>query len=415
MSSPYRALLARPGTRPLLAASSLAWFSYSIYGLGFVLVVEHGTGSFATAGAVIAAFSAGSAALAPLRGRLVDRCGRSALLAFAAVHVVALLALIAAAESGASAGPLVVLGALGGASAPPLIAVARSEWSRAAGPSLAPIAHGLNAALSEFAQVIGPLLVAVAAGGAADPGPPVAVLLGGVLLAAVVLARAMPTSPAHPPDEAPGREASLRPPGGAGFLIVAGGELLLAIAFGALDIALPALTARDGSAADAAFPLAALAAASAAAALLSGTRATRVAPSSRFAAGLGLGAVGLALLAVLPELVPLAIACLPAGAGMGLAFAAVFELLDAVVDEHRAIEAFTWLTAAGGAGAAAGAALAGLSLAHGHVGHAMLVAPAAAGLAALLAVGGCSHVAGAARPTPREVVTSEPLRASSRS
>ncbi|MDW5598579.1 hypothetical protein VSS74_29735, partial [Conexibacter stalactiti] len=109
----YRALLARPGTRAIALACGLGWLSFSSYALALVLAVEAASGSFATAGATVAAFTAGSALLAPLRGRLVDRRGPRALVAFALPHAAALLALVTlcAVEAGAASSAGAAFGA----------------------------------------------------------------------------------------------------------------------------------------------------------------------------------------------------------------------------------------------------------------------------------------------------------------
>ena len=66
-----------------------------------MLTVQEATGSSSAAGAALAALGAGSAAMAPLRGRVVDRFGaRRALPPLAAVSGVALLALALAAAEG---------------------------------------------------------------------------------------------------------------------------------------------------------------------------------------------------------------------------------------------------------------------------------------------------------------------------
>lgn len=74
----YRALLGRAGARPLVVACAVSWLSYSGYGLAVVLTVQKTTRSFALAGAAVAVQSLGAAALAPFRGRLVDRTGARA-------------------------------------------------------------------------------------------------------------------------------------------------------------------------------------------------------------------------------------------------------------------------------------------------------------------------------------------------
>ncbi|MDX6673414.1 MAG: hypothetical protein QOH11_832, partial [Solirubrobacteraceae bacterium] len=91
MSLSYCALFARTGTRAVALSCVLGWLSFAGYGLAIVLAVEAATGSFAVAGGAVAAFSAGSALFAPLRGRFVDRRGPRALAYFAPVHAAGLL------------------------------------------------------------------------------------------------------------------------------------------------------------------------------------------------------------------------------------------------------------------------------------------------------------------------------------
>ena len=71
----YRAVLAERPIRRLLFASLSGRVAFSMLPLGLVLYAAAETGSTATAGALVAAFAAASA-LAPARGRVVDRRGR---------------------------------------------------------------------------------------------------------------------------------------------------------------------------------------------------------------------------------------------------------------------------------------------------------------------------------------------------
>ena len=64
--------------------------------LGFVLFATAETGSTATAGVMVAAFAVASA-LAPVRGRIVDRHGGAALALFACACSVGLVLLVVAA------------------------------------------------------------------------------------------------------------------------------------------------------------------------------------------------------------------------------------------------------------------------------------------------------------------------------
>src|SRR4051794_41819853 len=87
--------------------------------LAFVLFAAGETGSAADAGAVVAAFSVASA-LAPARGRLVDRRGPPALIAFALGCSAGIAAVAAAGAAGAPpAGPVGLGGGAPGPAAPP--------------------------------------------------------------------------------------------------------------------------------------------------------------------------------------------------------------------------------------------------------------------------------------------------------
>ena len=154
---------------------------------------------------------------------------------------------------------------------------------------------------------------------------------------------------------------------------------------GALEVALPAVAAREGAAAAAALPLAAFAAASAVASLVYGTRPAP--PGRRYVLGSlaldggvpaagrardGLGARGRA-------------ASRPARRSPRSTWP-TYALLDVVAPEGTGAEALTWLTTAGAAGTAAGAALAGRARGRGEPrGRA---GAAAVGAALALACGG---------------------------
>src|SRR3954471_269827 len=189
--STYRALLARPGARALALACGLGWLSFGSYGLAVVLAVHAASGSFAAAGAAVAAFSAGSGLLAPLRGRFVDARGRRALAVFAPVHAAGLVLLVAGCAAGWSRPALVAVAGVAGATCPPLIATARSVWPGVAGPELAQAAHAVNAALGDVAMVVGPAVVGAVAG-LVSPAFALAAMIPGPAIGALIVARAGP-------------------------------------------------------------------------------------------------------------------------------------------------------------------------------------------------------------------------------
>ena len=357
MFSSYLAVFARTGARSLALSCGLGWLSFASYGLALVLAVRAATGSFAVAGSAVAAFAAGSALLAPLRGRAVDRRGARALLWFAAVHGAAVALVVVGCVLSHSGGLLLVMSGFAGVSVPPLIATARAVWPQVTGPDLARTGHAVNALLGDAAQVVGPTFIGGLAA-LASPAAALAILVSGVLAGSVLLA-------AHAPSVA---QPTSRPAGhrgwgvlgeSAGLRVVVLCELLLGLSLGALDVAAPVVAADAGAAELAALPLASFAASSVAVSLWSGAGRLRKPPAWRYVVGCLVVAAVLLLCLLATTLAEVTLVLLGAGAGYGLLNVAVFELLEGLVRWDRSVEAFTWLTTWAGAGLAAGAAIAG--------------------------------------------------------
>jgi MFS family permease len=260
----YRGLLRRDGAPPLALASALGWLAFGGYGFAVILAVRQATGSFADAGAVSAVFALGIAAPAPLRGRAIDRRGGAALAGFAVAHGLAGTGLVVALGMSETGWPLFVAAALTGAFAPPLVATARSLWTRVAGPQLARSAHALNAAMSDVAVIAGPALVA-GVSALWTPAAAAGILIGGAVIAAWLVAglasrdqrdRRGPRADG-PATPAPARDpfGPLRHSRGLRTLVLV--ELPLGAWLGALDIAVTAVAVAHGSAELGAVPLAA--------------------------------------------------------------------------------------------------------------------------------------------------------------
>ncbi len=350
----YSKLLARPGARPLALVCALGWFAFGGLGLAIVLSVAGAGGSLAGAGVAVGAFSAAAALLAPLRGRLVDRRGNRALLAFALAQAAVLLALAAAAAAGSPAAALVALAGLAGGISPPLIARARALWPRVAGSQLRRTGHALNALLGDAGAVLGPASVGVLTALFAAPVAlsvlAAAPLAGALLLARASLGQAPPAGPQLPPDH--------RLLAGRGLRTMVASSTFLAVALGAMEICAPAIALRSGTPALAALPLGAFAAG----AFLSSLRigeASRMDAGRLFLSGfLALAAV-LALSAAAQTLLAFTAVLAVAGACYAMLNVGLLELLDEVVPLERATEGLTWITSAEGVGLAAGAAAAG--------------------------------------------------------
>src|SRR3954447_3657928 len=160
----YGAVLAERPVRRLLTASLGGRLAFSMLPLGLVLLATSVSGSPATAGGLIAAFSL-SSALAPVRGRVGARRGAGALIGFAATCAAGLAALAAAGRADAPWELLLVLGALAGMAVPPLGPFTRAVWSAALRHREARLQRvfALDSAGEEAALIVAPLIVALIA------------------------------------------------------------------------------------------------------------------------------------------------------------------------------------------------------------------------------------------------------------
>src|SRR5256885_15160988 len=129
--------------------------------LSTVLLVHAATGSFAAAGAVLAAYSIAAAISLPVQGRVIDRIGQTrVILTTTAINGAGFIALILLAHRGAPVAVLCVAGAIAGLGTIPPGTTMRTLWSE-----LVPDEELRQAALA---------LDAVALGGAFIVGPPIA-------------------------------------------------------------------------------------------------------------------------------------------------------------------------------------------------------------------------------------------------
>ena len=158
--SVYARILRAPGVALLVLATLVGRLPIGISGLAILLYVREVTGSFAAAGLCTGALALGSAAGAPLQGRLVDRRGVGTLLPLAAVHAAGLLLVWVLGAAGAPTAAIALAALLAGAAIPPLTSVLRSRWPYLLEeqPQLVPSAFALDSVLIELIFVVGPLL-----------------------------------------------------------------------------------------------------------------------------------------------------------------------------------------------------------------------------------------------------------------
>jgi MFS family permease len=381
----YGALLAIPGARGPVLASVAGSMPIGMYTFGIVLLVRDVTGSFAAAGRIAGVFGLANAVGAVLQGRLMDRLGQKRVLrAVAAVHLLAVSALVLAATEHAPAWVLTLCALAGGGSLPQVPAAMRSLWSALVDDEHArQTAYALVTIVFEVSVVTAPVLVA-ALSALASPAA--------AMLAAVALATAGALGFAATPASRRWRGA--RHAGGwLGPLVAPGVRTLFAVlagfgaAIGVLQVAVPAFAADRGSAEAGGWFLAALSAGSLVGGLVYGARSWPGAPAVRVAA-LVLGVcAGCTLVAAADRPVPMAVTMLAIGVLLAPTVTACSALLDVVAPPGTVTEAFAVLVMGIVAGTAAGNALGGALVEASSYRGAALAAAAVAALGAAVALG----------------------------
>jgi MFS family permease len=373
----YLDVLRTPSVARLLSSAVVGRMPTAMAGLAIVLLVRAAGGSYAVAGLVAGSYSVALALTSPLLGRLVDRVGQTRVLAgCAAASAIGFGAL---ATAGGRVPPLALAGlaALTGASIPPVGACMRALWSDLLGDDgRLQAAFAVESTVQELIFVVGPPLVALLAA----VFSPAAALLGtaALLLAGVGSFAATPVSRAwRPRRRAADWAGALRSPG---IRAVLATIVLLAAAFGTVEVTVVAEAEQLGSRTLAGPLLALWAVGSMAGGLVFGARASDRGPEQRVVGLLALVVAGIALLSVAAGLVQLGAGMVLAGLGIAPAIACLFLLVDRLAPAGTVTEAFTWVTTAFASGVAAGNALGGSLVQRVGTDRAFLAA--AAGIAA---------------------------------
>lgn len=354
----YRDLLGHREARWPLLLSMVARLTPGMMILALVLLLREAGYSYAAAGLVSAGHQVGVGIASPVQGRLVDRFGQWRILLPDAVgYLAGTISLALAVGGGVQVPALVAIAVVTGALFPPVTAASRVLLSRLFPTGqLRETAFALSSISVELGFVLGPLLaVWVAEAGSAG----ISVVLAGMFAAvgsagyaATGAARAMPPREGRRPAG-----GALRAPGVRALVVTIGAA---AVAFGVLDIAIPAVAELAGDRNDAGRLVATLAAGSLLSGIVYGSRTwpgtlpTRL----RVLASLLAGAMVLIPLTV-GDLRLFAAGLFTAGLFLAPTTIVAFQLLDDLAIRGTQTEAQAWLQASVVVGVAIGASTAG--------------------------------------------------------
>jgi MFS family permease len=187
----YRQLLRSPGAWTFLIPGFAARQPFAMLTISMVLLVEHTSGSYGTAGAVAAVTGVSMALCAPRGGRLADRFGqRAVLLPGVLLHTASVTGLVALALTHAPLWTLFAAAVPAGATVPQVGPMVRSRWVvalRDSPSSLVTTAAAFESVTDEFTFVIGPVLSTALCTGVHPAGGLIAeaglTLVGGMLFA----------------------------------------------------------------------------------------------------------------------------------------------------------------------------------------------------------------------------------------
>ncbi len=382
----YRLLLRHTGVPRLVVSVLIGRIPIGIFSLAIVLLVRQETGSFAQAGVASAAWALGAGLVAPLQGRLVDRFGQPAVLIPSTVlNATAVAAFVLGARAGASTLVLAVFAWLGGAALPPLGACMRSIWADtfADDASSRNTAYTFESMIAELFYIVGPAITTVLI---AVSSPSAALLVaiglsaaGTIGFATAALAREWRSEHIARP-----RAGALAAPGMRTlmFAIVPTG-----VAFGVLEVAMPAFAVEQGhSAGLAGIFLSAMAVGSLIGGLWYGARHWSGPIVARF-----IGLEILFTLALLPLLLANSIGTMVvlmtiAGLALAPTAAAGYLIVDHIAPPGTVTEATTWVMTANVAGGALGAAVGGIVVQEMSVRTALIVACAGPAIGTVIAV-----------------------------
>lgn len=382
----YWSLLRHPGIPRLVVSVLIGRIPIGIFSLAIVLLVRQETHSFAQAGVASAAWALGAGLVAPLQGRLVDRFGQPAvLIPSTLLNATAVAAFVLGARADAPMWMLVVFAWLGGAALPPLGACMRSIWADTFADDAGSrnTAYTFESMIAELFYIVGPaittLLIAVSSPSAALLAAIGLSAAGTIGFATAALSRRWRSAHAERP-----RAGALAAPGMRTLMLAI---VPTGLAFGVLEVAMPAFAVEQGhSAGLAGIFLSAMAVGSLIGGLWYGARRWSGPIVSRFIGLEVLFTLGLLPLLIADSIGSMVVLMAIAGLALAPSAAAGYLVVDHIAPPGTVTEATTWVMTANVAGGALGAAIGGVVVQDVSVQAALAVACAGPAIGTVIAV-----------------------------
>jgi MFS family permease len=370
----YRVFLAIPFTRSLIIWGLVARMPLGMAPLALLFLARAEGASYAAAGLVVAGYGLALAGGALVSGRMVDRRGPTRVLAVRAVAYPVCLALVIVLAL--SDAPIAVIGAAAAAAGvviPPVSSSVRSVWPQIVPDELRSTAYSLEAAFQEIIFVVGPLAAASLA--AIDPALAVGVTGVATLIGTLVIIRLPPMREAGSGvASGGGLLGAMETPGIRTMTLYA---LTVGIAFGVVEVSMPAFAEGHGARELGGLALATFSAGSLIGGVLAG--ALREGDDRkrflRFAALLGVSLFGFQAAWSIPTLCVVAFF---AGLPIAPAVAALYGLVDRVAPPWAIAESFAWFGTSVALGIAVGTAIGGALVDGAGIRWALALGPATA-------------------------------------
>lgn len=341
MLTRYRDLFRVPAIHATLMASIPGRLPIGIAGFAILLLVQHKSGSFVTAGVASALYVLGLASTAPLIGRAIDRIGpRPVLRLCALVYPAMLCALVALVSAQAHAVVVALTAYVAGAALPPITICMRTLYPRVlTEPALLQTAYSVDSVLVETVFIIGPALVALFLAGGIPEG---AVLLAALSGCAGTLWFMRTPVIRHweiRPRAAGGRWGIFTEPG---LLVLFAATLFYSVAFGLYEVGVTAWATQRGMPAVAGIALALASLGSALGALAYGAWHWQAPLRKQFLLALALMAAGSLIVAPVNNVYLYMLVNVIAGAPMASVIATQSLLLSRLAPKGMLAESFTW-------------------------------------------------------------------------